>query len=333
MACWLVPARSAEAAADSPPDYGAAQVLCRVEDERLNEASGLAVTEDRLFMVNDGGTSLQVYVLDHDCQVLEVRVPGGDPYDIDTYDIDPYDIEDLALAPDGALWLADLGDNKRRRDTVALAELRPDGSTVLYRMTYPDGPHDCEALLLDPGGRPYLVTKDPFGASAVYTPAEALRPDAPTALRLVVDLRFRPTGTSGGPVGPLGQVLVTGGAVSPDGRLAVLRTYTDAYLYAVADGDLAAALATEPVRVALPAAPQGEAVAFGANGRDLVLSSEGTPFDVTVLPARDQSAADANGTTRRSSSLPVTTVVGGLVLGAVALAALRMFVSRHRGPA
>lgn len=234
-----------------------------------------------MFMVNDGGTSVQVYVLDTDCQVDEViEAP-----------VDPYDVEDLARASDGTLWLADIGDNTGSRDTVALHTLGADGTAALFRMTYPDGAHDAEALLLDPAGQPYLVTKDVFGDSGVYTPAGPLSPDEPTTLRRVGSVNLQPTGTGGGPAGALGQLLVTGAAMSPDGRLAVIRTYTDAYLYAVPDGDLSAALTEPPTRIALSPSRQGEAIAFAPNGRDLLLTSEGLPFEVTLLPAASDPAA------------------------------------------
>ncbi len=59
---------------------------------------------------------------------------------------------------------------------------------------------------------------------------------------------------------------MTGAAATADGRVVALRTYTDAWLFPVPKGDLAAALATEPTQVPLPDEPQGEAVAFEADG-------------------------------------------------------------------
>ena len=41
-------------------------------------------------------------------------------------------------------------------------------------MTYPDGPHDAESLLLAPDGTPYIVTKEVLGDSGVYRPDAAL---------------------------------------------------------------------------------------------------------------------------------------------------------------
>ncbi len=280
-------------------------VLCTVTDPRLSEASGLAVDGSRLLMVNDDGSSLEVYVLDRSCRVTSVI----------SAPVDPYDVEDLALAADGTLWLADIGDNSLARDTVALHALAADGRSSLFRYSYVDGLHDAEALLLDAGGRPVVVTKELSGRAGVYTASEA----APRVLSRVGSLALTPTGTPGGPAGGIGQVLVTGAALSPDGLFAVVQTYTDAYLYAVSDGDVVAALASAPVRVALPVSPQGEAIAFDSNGRDLLVTSEGTPFDVTVVPVPGSLPAPAShvGALSAGRSVGVNLAIAGLVAAAL----------------
>lgn len=242
----------------------AVRQLCTPTDPELTELSGLASDGHRWYAVSDGGTRLRVQVLDPaDCRVLD-RITAG---------VDPYDVEDLALARDGALWLADTGDNDLKRSTVALHRLTPDGGARLYRLTYPDGPHDTETLLLDHTGVPYLVTKE-LGAARVYRPSGGLAEPGPTPLEQVGTVRIEPTSTPGGPVGTVGSVLVTGGAVSPDGLVVALRTYTDAYLFAAPGGDVRAALATTPVRIPLPGEPQGEAVALAPDGT-LLSGSEG----------------------------------------------------------
>ena len=139
---------------------------------------------------------------------------------------------------------------------------------------YPDGPHDAEALLLDGRGRPFVVTKEPL-SGGVYTPAGPLTSRRPTALRRVATLSFLPTGSAGGPVGAASQVLVTGGSVSADGRLVVLRTYTDAYVWSAPDGDIEVALSGSPRRIPLPATAQGEAVAVAPDGRSLLTTHRG----------------------------------------------------------
>jgi hypothetical protein len=271
----------------SPPP--GTRTLCRITDPRLPEVSGLVVVGSRLLAINDGGDRLAVYVLDRSCRVVAVH----------TAPVDPYDPEDLAVGADGTVWFCDTGDNLARRSTVALLALRPDGSTAVYRMTYPDGPHDAEALLLPPGGTPYVVTKEVLGTSGVYRPTHGLVSGGTVAMSKVASLRFALTGTPGGPVGRAGQLLVTGGAVSKDGRLIALRTYTDAYVWRLTRSDVPRALAAKPQRIALPPAPQGEAISFDGDRR-LVVAGEGVPGVVSVvpLPAAVASAASSTASSR-----------------------------------
>ncbi|MDQ3990209.1 MAG: hypothetical protein M3291_13645 [Actinomycetota bacterium] len=237
-------------------------------DPRLDELSGLATDGQHWFAVGDSGSRLEVLVLDpQTCAVADVVTNG----------VDPYDVEDLALGADGALWLADTGDNYRIRRTVALHRLGTDGDVTTFRLVYPDGPHDAEALLLDSTGLPHLVTKDIIGASGVYRPAGPLAAPGPTPLQRVASLQLGPTDTPGGPLG-LGSSLVTGAGVSPDGTVLALRTYTDAYLYGAPGGDVVAALRRPPIRIPLPHEPQGEAVALAADGTLLSGSEGGAPI-------------------------------------------------------
>ncbi|MFC7613828.1 hypothetical protein ACFQV2_09890 [Actinokineospora soli] len=305
---------------------GAAEPVerCSLGDERLTEVSGMAADGDRWYLVNDGGRKSTVYVLTRDCAVAEV-VSGP---------TDPYDVEDLARAADGTLWLADTGDNDKDRETVALISLTPAGKTAVHRLTYPDGPKDAEALLLSRDGVPHLVTKNPFGTADIYRPKGKLASPGPTALEHVGSITLRPTGTKGGPVPPsVGSVLVTGGAVSPDGTVVVLRTYTDAYVYSAPDGDILAALRNDPVRVALPNEQQGEAIAVEPDGT-LVSVSEGlgspvrtvsgvapapappTTTTTTSPPAHDKTAAPAREDDGLATipAIGVTAVVVGVLL-------------------
>ena len=264
-------------------DLTAPATRCQLTDPRLPEVSGLVEVGDRMLVHNDGGDHLDVYVLDRTCAVVTVH----------SAPVDPYDPEDLALAVDGTVWLADTGDNTGTRPTVALLALHADGSSSVYRLAYPDGPRDVEALLLAPDGTPHLVTKEVLGASAVYRPVSALVEDGTVGLTEVGGVDFVLTGTPGGPVGRAGQLMVTGGAVAPDERYVALRTYTDAYVWPLTGSDVAGALAGEPRRVALPEAAQGEAVSFTGDSSALVVAGEGLPSDVTVVPLPTAAAPSA----------------------------------------
>ncbi|ACU35386.1 hypothetical protein [Actinosynnema mirum] len=267
------------------PAQPAVADVCRVTDPRLAELSGLASDGRRWYALNDDDGVLQVQVLGRDCSVVGT-ISGA---------TDPYDAEDLALAPDGTLWVSDTGDNARSRSTVALHALSRDGTTRLYRLTYPDGPHDAEALLLDAAGVPHVVTKEALGQALVYRPVGALDEAAPTPLEQVAALSLPSTDTPGGPrESRLVTRLVTGGAMSRDGSVAALRTYTEAYLYPVADGDLVAALGREPVRVPLPGEAQGEAIAFEPDGALLSASEFGDGGTSSVVRSVS-GAVDAAG--------------------------------------
>ena len=236
------------ALADPAPQF---DVLCTPTDPGLAELSGLVVGDGVMYGMADSGADERLAVLDSSCAVTQ-WIPNP---------VDPFDVEDLQLF-DGVLWLSDTGDNRRVRETIALTTLDPaDGSGELHRLTYPDGAHDAEALLIERSGRPVVVTKGSRGG--VYVTSETvndLASPGPTPLTKVGDVAFG------------GQV--TGGAVSADGAVAALRTYTDAYLYYAPDGDIAAALTTGPgLRIPLPTQPQGEAIAFDPAG-NLVIGSE-----------------------------------------------------------
>jgi hypothetical protein len=278
-----VPAAAEDATAQAS---AAPSTFCQITDQRLLELSGLVAVPGRLLAINDGGDRVEVYVLDGACRVI----------DLQTAAVDPFDPEDLAVGADGTVWVADIGDNGASRPTVALVALRPDGTTNLYRLTYPDGAHDAEALLVAPDGTPYVVTKEVLGASSVYRPATALVDGGTVAMGKVATVNLTLTGTPGGPVGRAGQLLVTGGAVARDGRHLALRSYTDAYVWPLAGSDVATAFAADPVRVALPDSPQGEAISFTPDSINLVVASEGTPSDVTIVPLPAGAAAPATGT-------------------------------------
>jgi hypothetical protein len=241
--------------------------VCRVGDDRLTELSGLAVTPTGYVVVDDGADDAarrRIFFLDRRCAVVRgVAYPSR-----------PRDTEDLALAADGTVWVGDIGDNGQNRETIALWRLAPGArKPQLYRMSYPDGAHNAETLLLTPDGTPVVVTKT-VGAAGVYVPTAPLRAGRTTPLRQAGSVTVPVTATSN-PFSLAGRLVLTGGAVSPDGRRVVLRTYADAFEYDVVDGDVVSAITKGAPRVtALPDEPQGESVAYSLDGAALLTVSE-----------------------------------------------------------
>lgn len=275
----------------------APEPLCTVKDPRIGELSGLVSDGSKLYAINDGGTKVQVFVLGRDCKVQKVL----------TDKTDPFDVEDLARTPDGTLWLSDTGDNKKGRLTVALLEMSPAGKVTMHRLTYPDGQHDTEALIMDKAGTPYLITKDILGEARVYRPSGPLASPGPTNLEKVGTVKITETDTPGGPVGSFGSVLVTGGATSADGSVVALRTYTDAYVYAAPDGDVLAALQRTPARIPLPSEKQGEAIAFDPDGT-LLSGSEGVGEPIRAVKG---AAALAPAPSSSADGKPASSASGG----------------------
>ncbi|MEU9507300.1 hypothetical protein AB0D32_13565 [Micromonospora sp. NPDC048170] len=264
VTCAVTTAPGAATANPSPTPVPPTPV-CEVRDGRLIEISGMVATADGYVVVNDGANDearRRIFFLDRECAVVRA-VP---------YPSRPRDTEDLAVGGDGTIWVADVGDNDRSRQTIGVWKLPPGADRpVLHRMAYPDRPHDAEALLLTGDGRPVIVTKH---SATLYAPSAAPRPGATTPLVKLGQVRL-PASTTSNPFGALGRAVVTGAATAPDGRRVVLRTYADAYEFDVADGDLIAALTGGTPRVtALPDEPQGESITYSHDGRSLLTVSE-----------------------------------------------------------
>jgi hypothetical protein len=278
-ACALWPAPPAAA------QQAKAEVVLRIDDQRVVESSGLAVSRRHdgvLWTHNDSGDAARVFAVGRDGRVLATLTFAG---------VAARDWEAMAAGRDDrgrpALFVGDIGDNQGVWPSVAVyratepARLRDATVPVQrYRLRYPDGPRDAEALLVDPrSNRLYLASKDEAGGGLYQAPAE-LRTDRVNLLRRV------------GRVPPL----VTDGAFSPDGRLLVLRDYQAAHLYEAPGRRLAT--------VALPLQPQGESVAFSADGRSLLVGSEGYGSEVWRVPL--PAAAGAPSTTAAPRRAPAS---------------------------
>jgi hypothetical protein len=245
---------------------GAQQPLCMPATglTRLagaSEASGVALsrrTPGILWSHNDSGEPV-LFAFDTSGKPRgRVQVTGA------TVD----DWEDLAVGPcaqGSCLFIGDIGDNNRSRRQITIyrvPEPRPEDKATApaeaLHATYPDGPHDAEALFVTPAGQFFLISKDDAQSTALYRLGQ----------------------TPAGRVGKLERVTkmpldhVTGAGASPNGNLVAVRTNHELFFYRMQD--LIGGGNAQPRRFDLKALrePQGEGVAVGADGL-IYLAGEG----------------------------------------------------------
>ena len=256
-----------------------------IELPELDQLSGLVASrtpDGVLFAHEDSTGEPLLYALDTAGRTLAVFTLSGAPH---------IDWEDIAIGPGPtgpSLYIADIGDNALRTNGTPRDELQVirlpeprvalDGSTgeqnlselEVLRLSYPDGAHDAETLLVHPvTGELVIVTRSSVGDSRVFRASGSTLPDTPTQLEAIGHIAFDPSGQGAN---------ATGGDISPTGDRIVLRTYTRVYMWPVAPGmALDAVFELTPVTRDWAVEPQGEGITFSSDGRAWLAAGEQEP--------------------------------------------------------
>ena len=234
-------------------------VMGVVMNDNITEASGLVngrVNPDLLWVHNDSGDIARIFAIStYGDAVGEIHLDG----------IQARDWEDIALGPglgDTLAWLyvGEIGDNNEVHERIYVYRLEEpkafrmadsvltvsDVERLIYR--YPDGPHDAEALLIDPQTSDlFIVTKGNGKARVYHAPAPHVAEQTRT-LAFVRELPFSD---------------ITAGDISFDGHHILLKTYTNVYHWTRNEGErVGDVLAGAPDTLTYIPEPQGEAVAF-----------------------------------------------------------------------
>lgn len=251
----------------------------KLQSPELKETSGLVVSAknpDTLWLNNDSGDSARVFAVSPK-GVLQGIYPLEGATAIDW--------EDIAIGPGPKprapyLYVGDIGDNAAARPTivvyrVAEPDVVSDGGTHpqtgvdALTFTYPDGPHDAEALMVDPrSGEIYIIIKHLAGGpAAVYRAPADLAAGSTTVLTKVGEIA-------------IGRVpfvdAVTASDISRDGRAIGVRTYGGVRLWNLAPKQsLIDALTAKPCKGPVPLEVQGETIGFQPDGRGYLTVSEG----------------------------------------------------------
>lgn len=244
----------------------------------LDESSGVAASARRpgiYWTINDSGNRPLLFATDSAGNDLGfVRVAGASAVDW----------EDLAAGPcprrtGRCLYIGDIGDNnERRRQVVVYALDEPDPPrsaadtlrvvtvTDSLNLRYPVGAHDAEALVIAPDRWLLLVTKDRSDPAAVFgAPLDSITSGA--ILRRMAELPIAISMTRGR--------LVTGAAVSPDGRWLAVRTYISLHLFRFAAGRFVPLDGRNGLTLPV-VETQGEGITFEANDRVVLTSERGS---------------------------------------------------------
>ena len=240
----------------------------------LAEASALATggTDPAVFWtLQDSGNPPEVMAIDSGGALRAI---------VTLHDATNVDWEALSVgrcAAGHCLYIVDTGDNRESRDEVVVYRiteptLGPDperlsATAERLRLSYPDHPHDTEAMFALPGGDLILVTKGRSGHVLRFRlDAAAWDQPQPARLTLVDTLPITPQVGQGR--------AVTDAAISPDLRRVAIRTYREIYLF---DRDPDTGSLSPHDWTAcdiLGQEPQGEGITWAANPWQFVLLSE-----------------------------------------------------------
>jgi len=255
-----------------------------VANSSLDEISGLAVSRSNpgVFWVhNDSGDPARIFALNSSGTHLgEYGLSGAAAVDYEDIAIGPGPVEETDY-----LYIADTGNNLLNRSTVVVYRVAEPAATSNQApvdtslggvdslpMSFPGSTnYDCETLLVDPNsGDIYLVSRDRDGASGNVS--FVFRNPAPHAAGVNVTLELVTSFSA--------PEEIKGGDISPDGTQILLRSgdndaQVDARWWS---WDTTSSLATVFARAGcfVPAAlePQGEAIAFAADGLSYYTISE-----------------------------------------------------------
>ena len=231
-------------------------VAFTIKDARITESSGLAADpgSNLYWTVNDSGDRGVAYGIGLDGTVQGTL----------NFRAQPEDVEAVAVYED-RLYVADIGDNNRDRDSVRVyffTNPRANGLTVTYQaydFSYPDGQHNAETLLVDESGRLFIVTKGQ--EAAIY--------EAPA----------KPTREGVNELEKVGSAPsnVTDGTFLPGGDRIALLTYNSVE---VLDASSYEVMASAPI----PDQPQAESLTISLDQKSLLVGSEGKKSKVYAIP-------------------------------------------------
>ena len=261
-----------------------------------NSAAAMSRTQPGvLFTINDSGNEPVLYAVDTTGAPRGAwRIRGATNVDWEAVSVGPCE----PAGPAACVYIGDTGDNDEAlpgRSIYRVAEppvaARRGTSTIdaaRLDYTYPDGPHDVEAMYVAPNGDTFLISK-----RASTDAAARLRPALVYRLPAAAwSTRGRATAERADSLeivpGSAPLRVITDASLAPDGRHLAVRTYMQAYVFATdsATGRVVHNLAPAVCNIVSLGEAQGEGVTWADNSGRLVFTSEGrdSPLELATCP-------------------------------------------------
>ncbi|MFA6235630.1 MAG: hypothetical protein WC824_15785, partial [Bacteroidota bacterium] len=205
--------------------YADPVTLCTIQDARLTEISGIAPSRLHggiYWLHNDSGGEVRLFAVDTTGVTIAACTLDG------AVNRDWEDLASVVLNTTAWLYVGDIGDNEKKYPSVTIYRieepaLQPgwrDSALTAYAekatFRYPDGAHDCEALMVDPRDGAIVLLEKNGTSCAVYS---ALWPGngGDTELQRIAVFRL--------PFEFSFWRLVTGADLHPASHRVLLRTY------------------------------------------------------------------------------------------------------------
>jgi hypothetical protein len=276
-------ANGTQADAERSKDYGPPRVVGHLQDDVIDESSGLAASRcnaGAFWTHNDSGDDAFLYGVNLQGEKLGTwRVPGAK--NIDWEDVAAFKDKDGKCY----IFASDTGNNKRDRGEMTVYKIpepviapgdkdstkkNPTWTAPAdaIKIAYPGARYDAECLMIDPQtGDIYIITKS-------YT-HEAVLYKLPAGYSLDKVNDMTELGTISVPAFPNGTI--TGGDISPDATRAVICDYFNAYEFVLPSGAKNFDDIWKQKLQVIELGPRktGESIAYSADGKFILAGSEG----------------------------------------------------------
>jgi hypothetical protein len=263
---------------DSSP-YKKQKAMEKIQNNDINEASGIAASQSfpgYFWVHNDSGDKARLFLIDS---------LGNGRIEFEVTSTTNRDWEDIAIFKDpitnrSTIVVAEMGDNVAQHQEYSLLlieepKILPSKKntsltvTKKINFTYPDGPRDAEALMIDPYTNDIFIVSKREANVSLYRIAFPYKLEETMITEKVLTL-------------PL--TFITAGDISENGEEILIKNYDSIYYFSRKQNEtVIQAMTKTPIVIPYVREPQGEAICFGHDGKSFYTVSEKTSMNISPI--------------------------------------------------